>query len=181
MSIYIALLRGVNVGGHGRAPMKDLTSWVADAGATAVKTYLQSGNVVFKADIDSMPDFADAIEERIASALGLDIPVMVRSREEMEKVAAKNPFLKLTTDPKALHVNFLAERPESEAVKGLTAPPGPDQFRVIGREIYLYCPNGVGRTKLNDAFFKKLRVVCTTRNWNTVTNLVELAHQMTET
>jgi uncharacterized protein (DUF1697 family) len=181
MPVYIALLRGVNVGGHGRVPMKDLTSWVADAGATAVKTYLQSGNVVFQTDIDSMPDFADALEERIASALGLDIRVMLRSRDEMEKVAAKNPFLKVTTDPKALHVNFLAGRPEAAVVKGLTAPPGPDQFRVIGREIYLYCPNGVGRTKLNDAFFKKLRVVCTSRNWNTVTNLVALARQMAET
>jgi uncharacterized protein (DUF1697 family) len=180
MTVYIALLRGVNVGGHGRVSMKDLASWVADAGATDVKTYLQSGNVVFKADIDSMADFADVMEKRITAALGFDIAVMLRSRSEMEKVASRNPFLEQTTDPKALHVNFLSSQPDPAVVAALKAPPGPDQFRAREREIYLYCPNGVGRTKLNDAFFKKLRVVYTSRNWNTVTHLVALAREMDE-
>jgi uncharacterized protein (DUF1697 family) len=174
MAAYVALLRAVNVGSYGRMSMKDLQGWVIDIGATDVTTYLQSGNVVFSADTNSPAELADAIENRITEACGLDVDVLVRTAKEMKKVAANNPFFKPGSDPKTLHVTFLAEKPDREQVSALSAPPGPDQFRIVGREVYLYLPNGIGRTVLGNAFFKKLRVPATTRNWNTVTNLAEL-------
>jgi uncharacterized protein (DUF1697 family) len=181
MGVYVALLRGVNVGGHGRVPMKDLQTWVADLGATDVTTYVQSGNVVFNADIDSPDEFAEAIEDRIAEALGLDVAVLLRSSKDIKKVATNNPFLKEGSDPKTLHVTFLADVPDRQQVSVLSTPPGPDQFRIVGREVYLYLPNGIGRTKLNDTFFGKLRMPVTTRNWNTVTKLVELSSKLANT
>jgi uncharacterized protein (DUF1697 family) len=157
--------------------MKDLKAWMADIGATDVTTYLQSGNVVFNADTNSPAEVTEAIENRITEACGLDVDVLVRTAKEINKVAANNPFFKPGSDPKTLHVTFLAEKPDRDQVSALSAPPGPDEFRIVGREVYLYLPNGMGRTVLGNTFFKKLPMPATTRNWNTVTNLAELANK----
>jgi uncharacterized protein (DUF1697 family) len=172
---YVALLRAVNVGGR-RVSMADLRALFADLGAGEVSTYLQSGNVVFSSGEKRGP-LTSAIEERIRRDLGLDVIVLLRTSEQLAKVLAGNPFSGTGTEPSALHVTFLAESPQRKHVGGLDHERGaPDEFRVVGQEVYLHCPNGYGRSKLTNAYFEKqLAVAATTRNWRTVTTLSELA------
>jgi uncharacterized protein (DUF1697 family) len=176
---YIALLRGINVGGHAKVPMKDLQAMFTAAGAAQVKTYLQSGNVVFKANAGDPLEFAETIEDRITEVFGLNVAVVIRTGREMRKVVTANPFVKEGRDPKALHVMFLGDQPDAGRLRELAAPPGPDEFRVADRDLYLLCPNGVAKTKLSNTFFeKKLQVPATGRNWNTVTKVSELAQAL---
>jgi uncharacterized protein (DUF1697 family) len=172
---YVALLRAVNVGGR-QVSMADLRALFAGLGAEEVSTYLQSGNVVFRSGQKPGPLRA-AIEKRIQADLGLDVTVLLRTRQQLTKVLAANPFAGTGTEQKALHVTFLAEAPERERVSGLDPERGaPDEFRVVGQEVYLHCQNGYGRSKLTNAYFEKqLAVAATTRNWRTVTKLSELA------
>jgi uncharacterized protein (DUF1697 family) len=173
---YTALLRGINLGARNKIAMGDLRKLVAELPADDVTTYVQSGNVVFESTA-AADELAPAIEREIESRLGLDIRVLVREPAELEGLVANNPFVARASDQKQLHVTFLAERPAPANVEQLD--PGhspPDEFRVVGREVYLYCPNGYGPSKLSNAYFeKKLGVAATTRNWRTVTALAELA------
>lgn len=158
MTTYVALLRGINVAGHKRVKMSDLRARFLALGHQMVTTYLQSGNVVFASPKSGPPELAHEIEGELAD------------------VVAGNPFLTRGVDPATLHVTFLLDTPDTARVDELIPHHGePDQFEVIGREVYLHCPNGYGRTKLSNAFFeRRLRVAATTRNWNTVTRLLEL-------
>jgi uncharacterized protein (DUF1697 family) len=175
MARYVALLRGINVSGHNPVAMKDLRALFSALPAEEVTTYLQSGNVVFHAAGDAEGQ-RSAIEERIASELHLDVVVLVLTAEELDRVIADNPFPVDADDSPMPYVTFLASPPEAERVAALVPPPGPDVFSIGRREVYLSCPNGYGRTKLNNAFFeKKLAVAATTRNWRTVTALAEMA------
>lgn len=173
---YVALLRGINVGGNNRLPMKDLAAMFADAGCTDVKTYIASGNVVFRAPERLARTLPKAIAERIRSEVGMQTPVVLRSAEELAQVAASNPFLAESEDTKPLHVLFLADEPKAASVAKLDPERSPpDEFQVIGREIYLRCPNGLARTKLSNAYFdSKLQTVSTGRNWNTVLKLLAM-------
>jgi uncharacterized protein (DUF1697 family) len=177
MTTFVAMLRGVNVGARNKIKMTDLEALFVGLGHTAVVTYIQSGNVVFKSRSKSSSAIAHAIDERITRDLGLDVRVLMRSQEELAKVARANPFLKSGVDRARLHVTFLADKPDAELVRaagGFDA--GVDEFRVVGREVYLHCPNGYGKTKINNGFFeRRLQAVATTRNWNTVTKLLELS------
>jgi uncharacterized protein (DUF1697 family) len=177
MRTYVALLRGINLGAHNKIAMADLRELFAAVGAEAIATYVQSGNVVFKSSVGSAPKLARAIEERIERDLGLGVKVLLRTNAELAGIAAGNPFDASGTDSATLHVTFLAERPDPARVRGLDPARGqPDEFRVAGREVYLHCPNGYGRSKLTNAYFEKqLGVAATTRNWRTVTKLAELA------
>ncbi len=141
-----------------------------------VQTYILSGNVVFRAG-GTAASLEKAIEKRITRDLGLDIKVLVRSAAEMKKIGASNPFIRKGADASTLHVNFMFSKPPVPSVKRIEAKAyTPDEFAVVGREVYVHCPNGYGRTKLNNAFFeKKLGTAGTTRNWRTVTKLCELA------
>ena len=153
--------------------MADLRKLMAELGAEEVQTYVQSGNVVFGSSVRSAPKLESAIAERIQADLGLDIVVLVRSASELAAVLEGDPF----GDPETMHVTFLAEKPAASRVSALDPDRSPpDEFRVIGREVYLRCPNGYGRSKLSNAYFEKqLDVAATTRNWRTVTKLTELA------
>jgi uncharacterized protein (DUF1697 family) len=175
--VYAALLRGINVGGRTRVSMADLRELFDELGATDVQTYVQSGNVVFASSERSAAKLEHAVEKQIKKALGLDVRVLVRTAAQLAKVAKANPFLKAKKDEAALHVTFLKEKPAAAKVKAIDPEVGgADEFRVASREIYLHFPNGYGRTKLNNTFFeKKLAVPATTRNWRTVTKLVDLA------
>jgi uncharacterized protein (DUF1697 family) len=170
---YVALLRGINLGARNKVSMADLRELVAAIGAEHVSTYVQSGNVVVSSSIRSASKLERAIEERISRDLGLDVAVLVRTDAELAAIAAGNPF----DDPGSVHVTFLAEKPAAARVRELDpARSPPDEFRVVGREVYLQCPNGYGRSKLTNAFFEKqLGVAATTRNWRSVTKLAELA------
>jgi uncharacterized protein (DUF1697 family) len=173
---YVALLRGINLGARNKVAMADLRELVAGLPADDVTTYVQSGNVVFESKA-AAGGLAKAIEKQLASELGLDVRVLVRKPAELAALVAKNPFTQEADDPKQLHVTFLAERPSAASVKQLDPKRSePDEFRVAGREVYLYCPNGYGRSKLTNAYFEqKLDVAATTRNWRTVTALADLA------
>jgi uncharacterized protein (DUF1697 family) len=177
-STYIALLRGINVGGHKIIKMDQLRKAFEGLGFVGVATYVQSGNVVFKSPKKASEDLSNKIEEMLLRRFSMSVPVIVRTAKEVGEVLRNNPFLKeSSTDVSKLHVTFLSHTPQKTAVKGLDAiAAGPDQFRCCGQEIYLYCPNGFGGTKLTITTFEKvLAVGATTRNWNTVNKLYEIA------
>lgn len=177
-STYIALLRGINVGGHKIIKMDQLRKAFEELGFASVATYVQSGNVVFQPPTEAALNLSEKIEKMVLQRFAMSVRVIVRTSEEIDDVVKNNPFLKQKgVDPARLHVTFLSGTPQNAAVKGLDAiAAGADKFRCRGAEIYLYCPNGLGRTKLSiQAFEKVLSVGATTRNWNTVNQL----HQMT--
>ena len=174
---YVALLRGVNVGGKNLLPMKDLASLFAGAGCADVRTYIQSGNVVFKASPAKAGRLPALIAKGIADRFGYRTPVLLRSVEELGETVRNNPFLQAGASENWLHVLFLADQPDAGRVAALQPDRSPpDAYRVCGREIYLQCPNGVGATKLTNAWFdSKLTTISTGRNWRTVLKLLELA------
>jgi len=176
-AVHVALLRGVNVGGKNRLPMAELSAMFARAGCTDVRTYIQSGNVVFRADDGVAAQVAARVRGAISAQLGLRVPLVLRSARELRAVAANNPFLREGEDPKRLHVAFLERAPSPSARAALDPERSPpDRFVVAGRELYLCCPNGMARTKLtNDYLDRTLGTVSTVRNWNTVLALCELA------
>jgi len=169
----VALLRGVNVGGKNALPMNALAALCVEAGCSDVRTYIQSGNVVFSA----APSDVEALPARLAAAIerdfGIRSPVVLRTAEELSKVPSANPYA--GTDK--LHVAFLADVPAPKAVAGLDPNRSPpDAFAVVGRDVYLWLPDGVGRSKLTNAWFdKQLGTVSTIRNWRTVEALISLA------
>ena len=171
---YVALLRGINLGARNKIAMADLRELFAGLGAEDVATYVQSGNVVFKAAVPAR-ELAGAIETKIKRDLGLDVVVLLRTPAQLAALVERNPFGE--SPAKELHVTFLADRPPAARVAQLAPERSqPDEFRVVGREVYLRCPNGYGRSKLTNAYFEKqLALAATTRNWNTVTKLAELA------
>ena len=172
--VVVALLRGINVGGHARIPMNELRSVVETLGVGEVRTYLQSGNLVL-AEADD--EVGVRCERAIASHFGLDVRVLVRTAEEIGEVVAANPFPVDGLDPRMVHAVFLEAVPSAEAVERLDPDRSPpDRFVVSGTEIYLHYPNGSGRSKLDLGYFERtLGVRGTARNWNTVTALLEMA------
>jgi uncharacterized protein (DUF1697 family) len=176
---FIALLRGINVGGKTIIPMPKLKSLFASMGLEDVSTYIQSGNVVFSSPTGDAQALAVAIEERIDEAFGLSMSVLLRTPGELAEIADSNPFLRHEADLSMLHVVFLSGPPEADAVAELDpARSPPDEFAVRRREIYLHLPNGAGRSKLTiDYFEKRLGVRATGRNWKTVTKLLELTQR----
>ncbi len=178
MPIYISMLRGINVAGHKQVKMAALQVAFESLGFSQVRTHIQSGNVVFKAAKSAPPDLSRKIEGKILDEFGFDVPVITRTSEEMGEVIRGNPFLKEKgIDLSKLHVTFLSGVPAPAALKALASLAAkPDQFRACGREIYLYCPNGYGNTKLsNNALEKVLSLSATTRNWNTVNKLYAMS------
>jgi uncharacterized protein (DUF1697 family) len=170
----LALLRGINVGGKAKLPMKELAAIFAAAGASAVQTYIQSGNVIFEAE-DAGPVVAKVTAE-IGRVYGYPGRIVVRSLAELKAAYKGNPFAKVGAPLETLHVYFLADMPEAGAVKGLDPERSPgDSFVVRSREVYLQLPNGMARTKLTNVYFDaKLKTVSTARNWNTVGKLLEM-------
>ena len=177
-STYVALLRGINVGGNNKLAMKDLAAMFAKFGCSDVKTYIQSGNVVFRAGDAVAARVPQGIAKAIADGAGMKIPVIVRKASELRKVTETNPFLARGADAGALYVFFLADRPAKAEIAKLDPARSPgDEFIVQGAEVYLHCPKGVGKTKLTNAYFDgKLGTVSTARNWRTVLKLVEMTH-----
>jgi uncharacterized protein (DUF1697 family) len=155
--------------------MDDLRELVLSLGHTDVATYLQSGNVVFRSRLDDHRQLARALEEGLAGDLGVETTVLVRSAADLATIAGRRPFAGAETAH--LHVTLLSDEPEPERVEAMDGKRFlPDAFRVKGREVYVHCPGGYGRTKLGNAFFEReLAVTATTRNWRTVTALAELA------
>ena len=173
---HVALLRGINVGGKNKLLMRDLSSMFVEAGCEDVRTYIQSGNVVFRAGSALAGRVPGLISEAIAARFGYRVPVVTRTAAELATTLRANPFLGRGADARQLHVGFLADRPEAAAVDALDPDRSPpDEFRVFGREVYSYCPQGFAATKLTTRYFESnLSTTMTARNWKTVLKLHEM-------
>ena len=180
METYIAILRGINVGGHNKIKMADLKSAMEKAGFEDVTTFIQSGNIIFNKKVTDEKEPDRQVEALISKRFGINVPVIIRSNTDLKHIFEHNPFISDgQVDESKLHVTFLSGDPSSLLIDNLTVKDfRPDQFTIIGKEIYLFCPNGYGRTKLTNTFFEsKLNVTATTRNWRTVGKLLELGNR----
>ncbi len=178
MDTFIAFLRGINVGGHRKVKMADLKQVHEAMGHGNIITYLQSGNVIFECAGKDSREMLRKIEREYESKLGFHTDVILRNAAELAKISEECPF-PLTADREArfLHIGLLASAPESDGIEKLAAYDGPEEWRVAGDRIYIYYPQGAGRSKFTLAFIEKsLGVRGTARNWNTITKLLELAH-----
>lgn len=174
---YVALLRGVNVGGRNVLPMRALAAIFQRAGASDVRTYIQSGNVVFSAPVSKADEITARVRTAMESEFDLRSPVVLRSREEFAQAIRSVPFASSdSSDAASIHVGFLEREPSADAVRALDPERSPgDSFEVVGREVYLWTPRGIARTKLTNHYFDRtLNTVSTMRNWRTVTKLAEL-------
>ena len=178
MSLHIALLRGINVGGHAMLAMADLRELLTALGFRDVRTLLQSGNVVFSGGTRGGTALEDRLEKETVKRLGLRPAYFLRSLDEWADVIARNPFSnEAKRDPGRLVVMFLKSAPSAAAVEALRADAtGPEVIRAGARHLYITYPDGMGRSKLNGAVIeKKLATAGTARNWNTVLKLAALA------
>jgi uncharacterized protein (DUF1697 family) len=175
VTTWIALLRGVNVGGV-KLAMSDLRAAIADAGGTDVETYIQSGNAVFDHSGRAEAKVKAAVEAAIESVMGKPVPTMVRTAKQWTGVVDANPYE--PEQPTHLHVSFFDAPVPSSAFSGIDLDAfAPETFTVHGREVYLHLPNGMGRSKLAIELNKggKKAPVGTSRNWNTVLKLADLS------
>ncbi len=177
MPRYAALLRSVNVAGHGRIAMNELRASFEALGYTGVTTYIQTGNVLFATASKSEAGVATAIEQRLAEDFGDSPAVILRTVPELLRIGKASPYAKAGANPSRHHVTFLATAPTKAALDALALPPsGRDALVVDGREVYVHTPDGYAETKFTGTFLeRRLGVVSTTRNWNTVTKFCELA------
>lgn len=180
MNTYITLVRGINVSGQKMIKMPALVNLYESIGFKNVSTYIQSGNLLFKSSISSPDKIAEKIEKNIKSTFGFEVKVIIRTPEELKMVINKNPFLKRDRiDTIRLYVSFLSNEPDKKLIKDLQINKNEsEEFQIIGKEIYLYLPQGFGNAKLQAGVFeKKLNVSATARNWKTVNALYEMAKE----
>ena len=175
---YVALLRGINVGGKNKLLMADLRQIFEEAGCCEVSSYIQSGNVLFSASPSQVSVLPRAISETIATRFGYQVPVIVRELQELKRLVAANPFLREGQEPHALHLMCLAACPTPEQIASLDHKRSePDAFALRGNNIYLYFPNGTARSKFTTGYFDRaLATTSTIRNWNTMIKLIELGY-----
>lgn len=179
MQTYIAILRGINVSGQKKIKMDELREALASLGFSNLATYIQSGNVVFQATPEDGLSLAQKIHECIEEAFGFDVPVLVRSLEEWQGVVDRFPF-KGIEELNRLMVTFLEEKPAHIPVEEIDALKASKDEVVYGeREVYLYVPDGYGKSKLdNNTLERKLKVRATTRNWKTTLTLLEMGKDL---
>ena len=176
MKKYVALLRGVNVGGNTRLKIADLIQLCESLKLYNAETYLQSGNVAFDYNGQDLSSIGKRIEKKLKDQLGLQVSVFIRTPEDFARIVAGQPFK--DKDRTKLHVTFLYTAPHkgsTEVLKSVAI--GGEEFSMSNTEVYLFLPNGMGTTKLSNNFIEKtLGVPATTRNWNTVNALLEMTH-----
>ncbi len=180
MPTYISILRGINVSGQKMIKMDNLRKLYEGLNFKNVRTYIQSGNVIFDFKKSSAKVLENLIQKKISGKFGFQVPVMVKNRDEIINVLENNPFVsKRKEDITKLHVTFLSDEPDEVSINKIEKEKfKPDEFIVSSSTVYLFCPNGYGRTKLTNNFFEnKFHVVATTRNWKTVNELNRLAEE----
>lgn len=175
MASYVSMLRAINVGGAKKVPMKDLAALYESLGFENVRTYIQSGNVVFEAPEQTPTNLEKQIEAGVAGKFGFDTRVLVRTSDEVASVVQGNPYPEDQRD-KVL-VAFLSGPPESPDFDRIDRYRAPEEeYELVGREMFLHFPNGMGRSKMTNAVLERaLGVVTTVRNWRTVNKLLEMA------
>ena len=180
MKTYIALFRGINVGGRNVLPMKELAAMLGDIGAWNVETYIQSGNAVFQSE-ESAPTLSNEIGSIVKRSRGFEPRVLVLGVEDLRKAIESNPFPEAESEPKTLHLLFLAsvpKDPDLESIERLKA--GRERFALEEGVFYLHAPDGIGRSKLTANAERLLGVPATGRNWRTVGKIMALAEQSDE-
>lgn len=176
MKTFVALLRGINVGGHNRLPMKDLVAAIEQAGGHNVKTYIQSGNAVFESNKRGHARLSEQLACEIEKEHGFKPHVLILELDAIGDAIDKNPFPEAVAEPTSLHLGFLSAVPQNPNLKKLEDIRGQsERFRLIGSVFYLHAPDGIGRSKLAAASEKLLGVPMTDRNWNTVCKMLEMA------
>ncbi len=172
MPSFASLLRGINVSGHKKIPMAGLKTLYEELGFTQVKTYIQSGNVVFETDQQNMSLIRQLIESKIEATYGFDVTVLIRTADELRQVASSNPFETIED----VYVTFLAEEPSPEKWANLKSLDlGTERMELKNEELYLQFPDGYGKAKLSNPFVEsKLKVRATTRNWRTINEILRL-------
>lgn len=176
VATWIALIRGINVGGRNRLPMKGLTKLFEAAGCEQVKTYIQSGNVVFNARVRSVGQFGDAIGKAIEREYGFRPAIRLLTAKALRTAIASNPYAQAVSEPKSLHLFFLEGSPQSTHVSDASRLLSESEsLTVIDSRLYLHAPDGVARSKFASGIDRALHMSTTARNWRTVTELAELA------
>lgn len=176
---YISLLRGINVSGQKSIKMAELKTLYEKLGLENVITYIQSGNVIFDTNNKSAADIIQSIENAISKQYGFDVPVLLRSRDELKKIIDKCPFkhIDYKQDGNKVLITIANTKPAKaniEVIQKFVKPP--EELKVINREIYLYCPTGYGKSKLTNNFLeKKLSITASSRNIKTLLKLYELS------
>jgi len=177
MQRYLCILRGINVSGQKKVKMAELVSVFESLGLKNIQTYIQSGNVVFSSSSKDTGKLARKIEREITDQFGFDVPVLLRTKNEIDSMLKINPFLeKKGVDESKLHVTLLAHAPDKSVQKmNATGEHETDRFVLKGDNVFLYCPGGYGKTRFSNVFLEKLLgVTATTRNWKTINALVDL-------
>ena len=177
MTTFVSLFRGINVGGHQTIGMDELKDLHLSLGLKDVVTYIRTGNVIFTSDEADLAQLTKQIENGFAQKFGFHVNVMVRTSAELQEIIANNPFQNQPLkESKWVVVLFLSSRPERTALEELQRTyVGPEELCLIGQELYIYYPNGIGRSKLTNTLIeKKLKTSGTGRNWNTILQLQKL-------
>jgi uncharacterized protein (DUF1697 family) len=178
---YISILRGINVSGQKKINMTDLKSLYELLGFQNVVTYIQSGNVIFDAAVTNKTDLKARIEKTIEEKYEFHVPVEIRTNHEMSNIIKNCPFgsVDLVEDGTKILVTFLSSKPSEAMVSDIQKyVVAPEKLVIRGKEVYLYCPNGYGKSKLSNTFLEhKLGVEATTRNWKSLHKLNELSVQ----
>lgn len=181
MPVLISMLRGVNLGPHNRIKMDALRAMYESLKLEDPRSYVQSGNVIFRTKEKNSPQLAKKIQSAIQKKFGCCPEVILRTTEEMRKAIAANPFPERTkAEPSKVLLTFLAAEPPPEAEANLAnLKRFPEELRLNGRELYIYFPNGAGKSKLPWSSVDKLvKVTGTARNWNSVQAMLEIAEEM---
>ena len=181
MPVVISLLRGVNLAAHNRIKMDALCSIYTSLKLEGPRTYVQSGNVIFKTKEPNLKSLAATIQRALERKAGVRCEVILRTPEEWRSAIARSPFAgRRELNPASLLVDFLVSEPSAEAwAKVLALKPDPEEMHLIGRELHIYYPKGMGKSKLQWASLeKKLGVTGTARNWNSVLRILALAEEM---
>jgi uncharacterized protein (DUF1697 family) len=176
MTTLIALLRGINVGGNNKLPMKELSALLTEMGLHDVQTYIQSGNVLFRCDPKNRVTLNAKISAEIKARFGFTPQLLLIDAAELHKAMKGNPYPEAEVDPKSLHLFFLDELPQHADLKALEAiKSDSERFKLAGKVFYLHAPEGIARSKLAARAEKLLGVTATARNWNTVCKLAEMS------
>lgn len=178
MNTYILLLRGINVSGQKKILMADLKQNLSELGYANIKTYIQSGNLVFQSEKSGIKSLQDEIEQKIFDTHGFEVKAFIILPEDLQEIIQNNPFIDdMEKDVKRTYFTFLSKEPDS--IESIDASKYPDEeFRLQGKTIYFYSAIGYGNAKMNNNFFeKKLGLTATTRNWNTCNKLIEMSRE----
>lgn len=178
MKTYIALFRGINVGGNNILPMKELVAVLDEMGLHNIKTYIQSGNAIFQSAEKNTASLALNISRAIKQSYGFEPKVLLIDGAALKQAILANPYPEVESEPNTLHLNFLASVPASpdwNALENLKS--ATERFKLIGDVLYLHAPDRMGKSKLYASLEKKLGVAMTTRNWRTVSKLMEMVRE----